>query len=187
MKNGTPRREVMTPMGISWGANSVLAAVSHNNRKIAPVSAETGISLLWSGPVMKRTACGMMRPTKPIVPQKHTLIAVTNEATNRSSFFKADALIPRETAVSSPVESMFRLPALNNRTKEPIRIKGSMTRTVFQLEPVMLPIVQNIIRWACSLEAMMIRDNREEHKKPMAIPDKIKILVDRFPFFWAIK
>ncbi len=187
MKNGTPISAVRTPIGISVGENKVLAAVSHNKRNIAPASAETGINLLWLGPVIKRTAWGMINPTNPIVPQKQTLTAVIIEAISKSIFFRSPALMPRDTAVSSPVESIFRLFEFNKRIMVPKIIKGSITVTVCQLEPVMLPIVQKMMRWACSLEAMIIREIIDEHKKPIAIPDKINVFVTSLPPFWAIR
>ena len=113
---------------------------------------------------MNLTAWGIISPTKPIVPQKHTLTAVTSEAIPSSIFFKREAFRPRDTAVSSPVERMLRFPEFTSSSSEPIKITGSMTSTVFQLAPVMLPKVQNIMRWACSLEAIIIRETIEEHK-----------------------
>ena len=187
MKNGTPNNDVIIPMGSSVGENRVRAAVSHSSRKIAPAKADTGISRLWSGPVRKRTAWGTIKPTKPIVPQKHTLIAVIIEATTNRIFFKRLAFIPRETAVSSPVDRIFRFLLFKIRIIEPIKIKGSMMITVCQLEPVMLPNVQKIMRWACSLEAIIMSEMNDEHKKPIAIPDNISVFVTSLPPFWAIR
>src|SRR5205085_11518855 len=68
MKNGPPRRAVITPTGISVGAKSVRAAVSHNTRNAAPRKKDAGISVRWPGPETSRTVCGTIRPTNPMGP-----------------------------------------------------------------------------------------------------------------------
>src|SRR5213593_903011 len=45
MKNGPPRTAVITPTGISAGAKSVRASVSHSTRKAEPTKKEAGISV----------------------------------------------------------------------------------------------------------------------------------------------
>ena len=72
MKKGAPKKAVITPTGISAGARSVLARMSDESRKIAPINAEAGKRTRWSGPTRRRVTWGMMSPTKPIVPAKAT-------------------------------------------------------------------------------------------------------------------
>ena len=64
--------DVTTPTGSSRGSKSVRARRSHSMRKIAPPNALAGSSRRWFGPVMRRTICGVTRPTKPIVPPTDT-------------------------------------------------------------------------------------------------------------------
>ena len=61
---------VITPIGISVGDSSVRAARSARIMKMAPVSTESGSRKRWSAPQIRRTAWGMMMPTKPIVPDE---------------------------------------------------------------------------------------------------------------------
>src|SRR5262249_15741534 len=65
-KNGPPNMAVMTPTGISIGANSVRAARSHTTRNAAPNSADAGRTRRWSTPTINRTRCGTTMPMKPI-------------------------------------------------------------------------------------------------------------------------
>ena len=51
MKNGAPISAVIIPTGISLGSNIFLAIVSARSRTIPPLTADTGRSILLSGPV----------------------------------------------------------------------------------------------------------------------------------------
>jgi hypothetical protein len=46
MKNGTPIKDVITPMGISLGASIVFEKISHNKRNAAPIKTLAGKSNL---------------------------------------------------------------------------------------------------------------------------------------------
>src|SRR3546814_18709098 len=54
--------------------------MSDTMRNTAPASAEAGTSRRWRTPTMKRMACGMTRPTKPMEPTMETMTAVVSAA-----------------------------------------------------------------------------------------------------------
>ena len=71
---------VIMPTGISVGAIMVRANVSHITRKLAPKKIDAGNKILRSGPTIKRTICGTIKPTNPIGPLKATTAPVMREA-----------------------------------------------------------------------------------------------------------
>ena len=71
---------VIIPTGISVGAIMVRANVSQMIRKLAPKNIDAGNKILKSGPTIKRTMCGTMRPTNPMGPLKATTAPVRREA-----------------------------------------------------------------------------------------------------------
>jgi hypothetical protein len=52
MKNGTPSIEVIIPTGNSTGGITVLATVSANKSKHAPITVQQGKRNLWSLPII---------------------------------------------------------------------------------------------------------------------------------------
>ena len=72
MKIGAPMRAVMTPAGRDPGI--FLTAISARRIINAPRIADVGIRTLLSLPTNNLAICGPIRPTKPIVPVKHTQI-----------------------------------------------------------------------------------------------------------------
>ncbi|MNE48710.1 hypothetical protein D3C80_1431920 [compost metagenome] len=76
MNIGAPIRAVMIPIGSSTFGTIVRAITSVQMRKMAPNRIEAGSSLRWSEPTRPRTRWGIIRPTKPIIPQLATMIPV---------------------------------------------------------------------------------------------------------------
>ncbi len=58
----------------------VRAAISAKINRLAPAKVVNGSKKRWSGPQTRRTACGTIIPTKPIVPTKETAAAVISVA-----------------------------------------------------------------------------------------------------------
>jgi excinuclease ABC subunit A len=79
-KNGTPTKAVTTPTGSSVGAAATRARASASTRKAAPSSAEAGRRKRWLPPQSSRIMCGMIRPTKPMIPATATAAAVSSDA-----------------------------------------------------------------------------------------------------------
>ena len=98
----------MMPTGISVAPPMDLAMLSHIIRYIEPNRADAGISRRWSGPMMSRVMCGIIKPTKPIRPLMETAAAVMTEPSARRIFFVLSVFTPKCCAVSSPREIMFR-------------------------------------------------------------------------------
>ncbi len=48
---------------------------------MAPISIEAGITLTLLPPIMSRDICGIINPTKPIIPENATIIPVISEDT----------------------------------------------------------------------------------------------------------
>ena len=67
MKNGAPSNAVIIPTGISPSV-IVLDIKSTIGIKAAPNSIVAGINFLWFSPTINRMACGIIMPTKPIIP-----------------------------------------------------------------------------------------------------------------------
>lgn len=55
------------------------AAMSAAKSRQVPVRAEAGSGKRWSSPMIRRTICGQTSPTKPMMPRKETMTAVTRE------------------------------------------------------------------------------------------------------------
>ena len=68
------------PTGISNGANSVRAMVSHAHTRMAPTIGESARTRRLSCPTTYRTTCGTMRPTNPMSPEKHTAAPASSAA-----------------------------------------------------------------------------------------------------------
>src|SRR6266508_4934253 len=80
MKKGAPQKDVSTPTESSAGATTVRASVSAASRKAPPASRAAGTRSRLSGPSSIRSACGTMRPTKPMGPTKATAVPVRSAA-----------------------------------------------------------------------------------------------------------
>ena len=86
---------VIIPTGISVGAIMIRANVSHNIRKLAPKNMDAGNKILRSGPTIKRTMCGTIRPTNPIGPLKATTAPGKREAIMNPIFWILITSTPR--------------------------------------------------------------------------------------------
>src|ERR687896_1314425 len=78
-KNGVPISAVSTPGGTSIVA-MVRQRVSTASRNAAPSSMASGSRRAKSGPTRSRAACGMRRPTQPMMPLTATAAAVISVA-----------------------------------------------------------------------------------------------------------
>ena len=143
-KTGAPRIEVIIPIGSSDGAMIKRARISDNRRIIAPKRVEIGMRCLCFGPIISRAKCGDIRPTKPIIPQKETTIAVKTDAPKRSisRFFRI--LSPLETAVLSSIRSKSREVASFFKKRKAMMQATKRTRARGQDEALRLPMVQKI-------------------------------------------
>src|SRR5215207_8311414 len=109
---GPPMSAVRMPTGSSRGSNMVRAAVSAQIRKSAPASAESGSSDRWREPTSSRTACGRIRPTKPIEPLTATSAPVSRAVPVRSRARLRPTCTPRAAAAVSPKANASSVRAL---------------------------------------------------------------------------
>ena len=79
IKRGAPIIEVTTPTGSSPEGKD-LAMVSQEIINIPPIGRDRPITRLCSDPTNILVKWGIIKPTKPIIPEKDTIIPVTVEA-----------------------------------------------------------------------------------------------------------
>src|SRR6185437_14066498 len=79
MKTGVPTKAVATPGGISMG-KAVRQSVSTTSMNAAPSTIESGSTRANAAPASSRAACGITRPTQPMVPASATEPAVASVA-----------------------------------------------------------------------------------------------------------
>ena len=102
MKNGAPIIAVTTPIGISAGLIKVRDIISAKTNKIAPASAEQISKALCLGPINKRIICGIINPTKPIIPDRATLTPTQSAINNISCLVIFLTSNPKCLASDSP-------------------------------------------------------------------------------------
>ena len=97
-----------------------LAMESAVIRSRPPITAEQGIRSLDFEPTIILAKCGIMSPTKPIVPEKQTATAVQTEATTIHTILRMNGLTPSEMELLSPEDNTSILLAITmenpNRT-----------------------------------------------------------------------
>src|SRR6186713_1040871 len=69
---GTPSNAVNTPTGSCCGAHTVRANVSASVTKLPPTNADAGNNQRWWLMPVRRSACGTMMPTNPMLPPSST-------------------------------------------------------------------------------------------------------------------
>ena len=94
---------MIIPIGSSDGAIRKRQRISARRRRMEPKRVETGMRRLCFGPMRRRAKWGLIRPTKPMMPQKETTSAVKREAqkSRRSLVFRRFS--PLEIAVLSSI------------------------------------------------------------------------------------
>ena len=109
IKYGAPIKLVIIPNLISLGINNVLAKRSPVKINNDPTSAETGITILLSGPTISLVMWGIIIPTKAKIPLTATEIEVINVAIVNITNLSLLTLSPSDFAESSDKESMLIL------------------------------------------------------------------------------
>ena len=95
-KNGAPKNAVTTPIGTSVGLRTLLPIVSQASRKNPPAKALIGIkTMLLEVFSIMRSVCGMISPTKPIMPVNATENATAKDETISRCFFIFSTSTPR--------------------------------------------------------------------------------------------
>jgi hypothetical protein len=117
---------------------------------MAPIRAEAGSSLLLSAPVKNLIRWGTIRPTKPIIPETDTHIAVTKDAVTRRIILTLFVSTPREAADLSPNEMISKSREKKKQTAKPIDTNRKVNNTSAHVFEPKLPINQKIIIETCS-------------------------------------
>lgn len=129
---------VSTPTGMLDDPQT-LAMESAPTSRSPPRTADVGMSIAILDPTRMRERWGMMSPTKPMVPQQLTAMAVQRETTIRQTYLRRVGLIPRATAGPSPAEitsiylDMKR--ANTARTPRLPRSTGMLPQSTLYMEP----------------------------------------------------
>ena len=131
---------VITPIGISTGAITVLLTVSHINKNIAPTTAENGINTLLLFPTNFLVMCGIMSPTKPITPQQLTIHAVIKELNKNMYLTASDVFIPKDDAFSLPKLIIFITLPKHHKIITPTNIENVTTGNNLSSKKARLPI-----------------------------------------------
>ena len=74
MKNGTPIKDVIIPIGISIPFIKILDKSSHKTKTIPPKIDENGIEFICFSPIKILEIWGTINPINPIIPLKATVI-----------------------------------------------------------------------------------------------------------------
>ena len=107
-KNGAPKNEVTTPIGTSMGLRIFLAIMSQKSKNNPPATAEVGIKMALLevlSSILK--VCGMISPTKLIMPVNATEKPISKDEAMSKFFFDFSTSTPRDFASSSPLKMIF--------------------------------------------------------------------------------
>src|SRR5688500_19109688 len=143
-KNGVPISAVSTPGGTSIVA-SVRQSVSTASMKPAPISMASGSRRPKSGPTSRRAACGISRPTQPMMPLKATTEAVISVAQATTSVRRRRVSTPSARASSSGSESRFMRQRSSLFGASPSSASGAATARSFGEIDARLPSSQKVI------------------------------------------
>ena len=140
---GIPKSEVTIPTGSSAGGITERANKSHTDKKAAANIKEKTKRRECFGPVIILTAFGIIKPTKPMIPENADVTATVKAQANSIVYLHFAILIPRDFASSSLIEIMSKFFAEIKSKTLPMIIPGSKNKTSFQHELARLPIVHN--------------------------------------------
>src|SRR3990172_4522646 len=141
-RKGAPIAAVTIPSGISTGASTTRAKVSEYSTRIAPSTAERGMSVRWSSPVPRRARCGTTRPTTPPMPAPPPAAPASHAATPIAARRDLSSDRPRDWAASSPRLRMFMFRASIIAATRPTPAYGKMIRRSSQPRPNRPPASQ---------------------------------------------
>lgn len=108
MKKGPPKNDMIIPTGSSYGANKVRANRSQNKVNELPNKAVTMTSNLCSYPIINLEAWGTISPIKPNSPAKLIALPANNDDKTINIKRYPGTFKPKDLAVSSPKDRMFR-------------------------------------------------------------------------------
>ena len=109
IKYGAPMKLVITPNLISFGSIIVLANRSPDKINKEPISADTGITTLLSGPTSNLVMCGIIIPTNANIPLTATDTEVINVAKIKIINLSLLTFNPNDFAESSERERILIL------------------------------------------------------------------------------
>ena len=129
---------VSTPTGMLEDPHT-LAIESAPTSRSPPRTADVGISIAILDPTRMRDRWGIISPTKPMVPQQLTAMAVHRETTIRHTYLKRVGLIPSATAGPSPAEiTSILLDMRRANTASTARLpkrRGILSHTTLYIDP----------------------------------------------------
>ena len=115
MKSGQPMIALTTPTGRP-NVPSLEASVLAKMRNIAPNAADAGRRYLESDPTKRRAIWGPTKPMNPMVPQKHTTVAVMRDTMTIRNNVVDFGATPRVCDMFVPADRTLIFFASNIRT-----------------------------------------------------------------------
>ena len=112
---------------------------------MAPAKALAGSSLLWFGPATNLAACGVTRPTKPMLPPIDTHMPISTDTHMSTVSFVLFTLTPTLRALSSPMANALSSLVCAKSTPPNTAKAANSTSALRYVEPLRLPIVQKVI------------------------------------------
>jgi len=143
MNIGTPKKDVMIPIGMVTGEIRFIPIKSDTTNNNAPTNPETGTTKLLSPPPIKRVICGATRPTNPIVPVKQIVVEITNDDTISNIALVFSTFTPKLSASSSPELIKFKSFDLIIKNGVHINRIGVINDRVSHVPLDKLPTIQN--------------------------------------------
>lgn len=178
MKNGTPTRDVTTPMCRETALSRSLQTMAAARSISAPQTADIGIRNLWSSPTSMRAMCGPTSPTNPIVPAKLTARAVTAETARSTFLLSRPTSTPRLLALESPILRAVSLQKFMAKNTAAIAMTTAIISRSTHSVLSRLPNIQNIMALALSLdETDWISETRDWNRKSMATPSRMIVFL----------
>ena len=143
MNKGPPIIAVIIPIGNSTLLIKTREIKSAQIMNKAPDTAVIGRVTLWSLPNKARTICGMIKPTKPIIPEFATINPVIKAVKDIYNLLYLTRETPSVIAASSPKSMTFSILDWVVKKINTARIGRITIPNLDQLADARLPINQN--------------------------------------------
>ena len=182
MKNGVPMREVIIPIGNSAGATTSFAPISEKTRNDPPRRKDEYISEVTLEPIIKRSRCGMTKPTNPIRPVNATTGPQISALYINTFLLTISISTPKAIASLSPSPNVSKSFDRRSKLKLPKKTRIKITRFIVQEALLSEPRDQKVIVLSYSSSAMFInKPEKAPAKAFMAIPERSIIAISIFP------
>jgi hypothetical protein len=164
----------MTAIGIDIGAKIILVIKSEKDKNTAPPKKQAGNKILYFTPTILRIICGIIKPTKPIIPHIDTVKAPIKEAKTKNIFIKSFTFTPNVKDLFWSIDKTASEPDRRHK----IKLAKIMTIPAHHIQPesnvAKLPTSHK--KAICILLPCISAKSKttaDENKKFMASPESI--------------